>query len=474
MTVTIPPPAWVDECEDPPGREPWRGSPPWCEKLPPDPFPADWLAEPSEPQDLVAGDLARWAGLLADARAFDLSTSPDEEASAAYVTLITGLERLKAAASAAQARVSERFDLTQRRLQEAEGVPARKLGQGIGAQVALARHESPVKGGRFLGAAQAWVREMPHTLAALSEGRLNEWRATLAVRETACLSVEDRQAVDEEFGRMLAKNPAMGDRAVVAGLRRLVVARDAEAFVRRAEKAVKDRRVTCRPAPDGMAYVTALLPLREGVAVFAALGQGADAARAAGDERGRGQLMADTLVERVTGRAVEDPVDVHLDIVITDRALFGEDDTAADVVDHGPVPAPWVRRLLERVTDPQERVQVRRIFRGPGALLATETAGRYFTPVMQRLIRIRDQHCRTPWCDAPIRHGDHVVDHAEGGPTSLGNGQGLCEHCNHTKQLPGWRAGVEPGPEHRVRLVTPTGHAYTSHPPAGPGQEAGH
>ncbi len=44
--------------------------------------------------------------------------------------------------------------------------------------------------------ASALVREMPHSLSALAEGRLSEWRATLLVRETACLSRDDRSAVD--------------------------------------------------------------------------------------------------------------------------------------------------------------------------------------------------------------------------------------------------------------------------------------
>ena len=34
---------------------------------------------------------------------------------------------------------------------------------------------------------------MPHTLAALERGALSEWRATLIVRESACLDVEDRR-----------------------------------------------------------------------------------------------------------------------------------------------------------------------------------------------------------------------------------------------------------------------------------------
>jgi hypothetical protein len=45
---------------------------------------------------------------------------------------------------------------------------------------------------------------MPHTLALLQTGRLNEWRATLLVRETACLSAADRAIVD----RRLCSDPA--------------------------------------------------------------------------------------------------------------------------------------------------------------------------------------------------------------------------------------------------------------------------
>lgn len=39
----------------------------------------------------------------------------------------------------------------------------------VAGQIALARRESPHRGGRRLGAAKAWVDEMPHTLAALGE-----------------------------------------------------------------------------------------------------------------------------------------------------------------------------------------------------------------------------------------------------------------------------------------------------------------
>jgi hypothetical protein len=79
-----------------------------------------------------------------------------------------------------------------RQEQAAEGVLAGELGAGVGAEIALARRESPSRGGRLLGLGKALVVEMPHTLAALQSGQLNEWRATLIVKETACLSAEDR------------------------------------------------------------------------------------------------------------------------------------------------------------------------------------------------------------------------------------------------------------------------------------------
>ena len=91
-----------------------------------------------------------------------------------------------------------------------------------------------------------------------------------------------------------------------------------------------------------------------------------------------------------------------------------------------------------------------------------DSRARLFPAGLRRLITLRDQFCRTPWCDAPIRHIDHVVPREAGGPTSGHNGQGLCEACNHAKQAPGWRA--RPGPDGTVTTTTPTGHTLTTRP----------
>jgi hypothetical protein len=76
--------------------------------------------------------------------------------------------------------------------------------------------------------------------------------------------------------------------------------------------------------------------------------------------------------------------------------------------------------------------------------------------------------CRTPYCDAPIRHHDHIDTHADGGTTSADNGAGLCAACNYAKQAEGWHAQPEPrapGERHSYLFTTPTGHNYRSTAP---------
>jgi hypothetical protein len=364
---------------------------------------------------------------------------------------------------------------------------------GVAAQVALARHESPVQGAGHVRLALTLTRDMPHTLAALESGELSEWRAQIIVRETATLTAEQRALVDAEvIGRPEEPVGALGDRELARRVRALAYRIDAASVMARAAKAEADRRVTIRPAPDTMAYLTALLPLAQAVAAHAALTAAAGTARAAGDERGKGQVMADTLVTRITGQSSPDAVPVEIQLVMTDRALLAGDDTPAQVTGYGPVPAGWARDLLTRLhhtTSPTSgstsgstsegdagplgaSVWLRRLYTHPvtGTLVAMDSTRRTFDGGLRRYLLTRDAStCRTPWCDAPARHLDHIHDHAHGGPTTDTNGQSLCVRCNHTKQLPGFTATTltdhQPGAPHTVQTTTPTGHTYTSHAP---------
>ncbi|KIS28336.1 HNH endonuclease [Arthrobacter sp. SPG23] len=398
---------------------------------------------------------------------------------------IRALEDHKSALAARQARLAVAFDRLQRRQQSAAGIPGDQLGAGVGAQIALARRESPAKGSRLLGLAKALVTEMPHTLAALETGQLNEWRATLLVRETAFLSAEGRCAVDEELAADTGAFDGVGDRGIIAAVRTAAYRRDPRSVTQRASHAAAERHVRLRPAPDTMCYLTALLPVAQGVAVQAALTRHADSLRSGGDRRSRGQLMADGLVERITGTP-GGITGVEIQLVKTDRTLFRGDSEPARLPGYGVVPGGWARSIIDRgggtpaAGEPEFNMWIRRLYTAPatGELVAMDSRARLFSPGLRRFIAARDDTCRTPYCDAPIRHLDHIVPWRGGGATTHANGAGLCEPCNHTKEAPGWSAHpttpIVPGQSRNgIELITPTGHSYQSTAPPLPGTQRG-
>ncbi|MFZ1283350.1 MAG: DUF222 domain-containing protein [Propionicimonas sp.] len=394
------------------------------------------------------------------------------EVDAERIAVLRALEEMKATIAAVQAEVAVAFDHSQRAIQASQGVPHDQLGRGVAAQVALARRESPHAGGRLLGMAKALVRELPWTWAALRSGRLSEYRAMLVVRETACLSVEDRAAVDARVCGGASRVEDLGSRRLVAECRQAAYQLDPHSVVRRSAQAVSDRYVSLRPAPDTMTWLTALLPVAQGVAAYAALRVAADSARSAGDGRGGGQLMADTLVERLTGQATAEAVGVGVHLVMSDLTLLAADSAPAHLAGYGPIPAGVARNLVG--ASPEVAGWVRRLYQRPrtGDLVALDSRSRCFPTNLSTLITLRDQTCRTPWCDAPIRHVDHIEPHESGGATSFANGQGLCEACNHAKQAPGWLARPEPEGAQTVLLETPTGHRYRSRAPVQSGRNA--
>ena len=175
----------------------------------------------------------------------------------------------------------------------------RLAARSAAAQVALARRESPQRGGRFVGLADALTQEMPNTLAALAAGVVNEWRAMVIVRETACLTADQRRQVDAEIAGRL---DGLGDARVRALVTALVYRLDPEAATERSVRAASDRRVSVRPAPDAMAYLTGLMPIAAAIACHAALCRYVDSRPAAeGDTRTRDQRIVDEFVARLTG-----------------------------------------------------------------------------------------------------------------------------------------------------------------------------
>ena len=266
--------------------------------------------------------------------------------------------------------------------------------------------------------------------------------------------------MDEELDGRLAQ---MGNRQVAAQARAAGYRLDPTSLLRRTRGAESDRRVTLRPAPDTMTLLTGFLPVAQGVAVHAALRRHADSLRSQGDDRSLGQIMADTLVARCTGRADAVGTPVEIQLVMTDHALLGGGDEPARVPGHGPIPA-WLGRRLVREAD---KAWVRRLFVSPTTreLVAMSSRRRLFPGKLRDFLVLRDEVCRTPWCDAPVRHVDHPQPHARGGSTTSDNAQGLCESCNYVKETPGWSATAEGS---SVTTRSPSAQMHVTRPPPAP------
>jgi len=172
---------------------------------------------------------------------------------------------------------------------------------------------------------------------------------------------------------------------------------------------------------------------------------------------------------------------ITIDLVISDQALLGHGQEPATVLtgganrNCGPIPASIARALIANSLDHQDPdrplVWLRKLYvNDAGNLTATSSRQRFHPAGLATMLRLRDQGiCRTPWCDAPIRHNDHVLPWSRGGATCLENSAGQCVRCNQSKDAPGWNATAKTNNgQHQITYTEPTGQQTTSHPPNPP------
>jgi hypothetical protein len=308
------------------------------------------------------------------------------------------------------------------------------------------------------------------------------------VQVTSVLSAEHRTEVDRRVGPLLAR---LGVAGAERAARRVAAELDAAAVVRRMEDAVRSRRVTVRPAPDGMAYLSVLGPMVEVIGAHAALRRRSQAVVGGlcPDElpegRSAGAVASDTALQLLSGRAHGEPQPVEVHLVMTDRALLGAGDTErstsepARVPGIGSLPASVARARLRRPategSDPgtardDGSVWLRRLYTTPDGrdLVAMDSRRRTFSGLLRRMLVLRDDVCTTPWCESPIAHADHTHPARDDGDTSFHNGRGRCARCNYGKEAPGWAIHIGPAvatAREAVTVTTPLGRRYTSTAP---------
>ncbi|WP_260848048.1 DUF222 domain-containing protein [Brevibacterium aurantiacum] len=409
--------------------------------------PGSWARLPG-----ITTDIDRWCTTLRD-------LEPADDAWEAQ-TRIRALEELTSAAAAAQAREAVAFHRHRQREDAANDVPKREQGKYAGNEIALAKRVSPATGRKFLSTSKAVVNDLPRTYEALADGSISEAKARIIADETAWLTPGERLFVDEE----------LKDRASVAGSRRLrTEARSLAANVssdnahERAEASSANRHVSLSALNNGMAMLSATLPLQQAVAAFESLDAAAAEHKLNGQDfdRGRNQLMADIFVERLTGQDSAGDVRTEVHIVMEAESLFSDGQVPAWIPSYGPLPAKTARNFLAAN---RARSFIRRMFTSPdtGQLVGMDSRRRTFGGLLRRMVVFRDDVCRTPWCDAPIKHADHANPVAEGGETQWSNASGLCAACNYAKEHPGWKHEATADD---LTVSTPTGEEYESATP---------
>ena len=84
----------------------------------------------------------------------------------------------------------------------------------------------------------------------------------------------------------------MGPRSAAACARKHAYQADPAGYVQRGRTERKNRRVSLRPAPDTMSFLSGYLPAERGVACLKSLRDHTDTVKAAGDRRCRDQITA--------------------------------------------------------------------------------------------------------------------------------------------------------------------------------------
>jgi hypothetical protein len=347
---------------------------------------------------------------------------------------ITEAQIAENAAAARKAEAVREFALARAAALTSTGdVEPERVERKIVAEVAVACRVSPFQGRRRLHLARDLHLGLDHVRGLFDAGELSEATVLTVVAATAHLDPTQRAAVDDRLAREGIER--LGVRRLHDLTTRLAMEVAPEKAQLKVRAARAGRHVRVRLAADGMADLVAHLPAEQAAACFGALHRAVTEHYVTADTvtRSRGQILADTLVERVTGQATAGDVNVEVQVVVPVESLLDPDNPLpAQIAGHGPVPARIARELL---TTTAGKKTLRRLVTRDGIVIGGDSRRRAFDGVLETFIRARDgNRCTAPYCDAPIRHIDHKERWADGGRTTFTNGGGLCEFHNHARE----------------------------------------
>ncbi|MCZ4655363.1 DUF222 domain-containing protein [Dietzia kunjamensis] len=352
------------------------------------------------------------------------------------------------------------------------------------------------------------VTKFPCLVEAMDTGHLDEATATLLARHMRTVDSLHRDAVHREVIDWLLAALAAGRRpgrdAILSHTDRIIAAHDPDGVRLRRTAAVRERRVTLRRGPDGMADLTAHLTATEASAIHTLLQTRATAQRHRDTRtrvettrrhgadaldtdtiRSMDELRADALVTALLGNPSTDtdagrgagaggvagaghrPPATQIRPTITVLAPPGPDgEPEAYLPRGGPATIDALIELLTRSTGATITVPDT----APGAADTPHHAHRYrISADLAHRIRLRDGTCRHPGCSVPADACDidHVrpfnhTDPTAGGPTLENNLAAMCRNHHRFKTFHNWHYQL--APDGTLTITTDTGHTLTTHP----------
>ena len=417
---------------------------------------------------------------------------------------INALEGRRAALLADIADLSEHaeravLDADDPHLRRTSSARRRELARrAVVAEVGTMLHLGEHAAGSLCDHAQTLRRKAPRSLAALAAGRCSWAHAARVARHLADLEPADARRVEASVAPVLATcTPAQVD----ARARRARENIHPEPVEVRAAKASEHRSVYLDDGRDGMAWLTAHLPVTLAHAAYDRLTRTATALHAETDSltvsQGRADALAALLLDDGAldqsaipaeptsarppspehgrgpgpghggpgpgrgGRAPQVPaheaapvrpvpriaaiarsIRPQVTVTVPVLTLLGVSDIPADLDGHIPIPPDTARELAALAPS------LRRLLTHPESGIPL-SVGResYSAPSALRAeLTRRDASCRFPGCTVPAVRSDldHTTAWADGGTTGADNLAHLCRHHHVLKHQAGWTARHRP------------------------------
>ena len=308
---------------------------------------------------------------------------------------------------------------------------------------------------------QALLTDLPATFAALGEGAISWRHAHALVDHATSLSprlVGQFEAAVLPFATTLTV--AKFDRRARAERERMAP----DSIDGRHLQAVEKRSIDLQPDRDGMAWLSAYLPVVAAQGIYNRLTDIAMSQRSPTESRTLAQLRADAFAELLLDGTLADGrtsgIRPRVLVTVPALTLLGRGTEPAVLEGYGPIDrmtalelaasAPSFTRLL---THPET-----------GAVLSVGRASYAVPADLRTWLRVRDGTCRFPGCSRAARSCeiDHTRDWQFGHGTNHDNLAHLCPAHHHLKHQTGWSvrqrgAGV-------LEWTSPSGHVYTTEP----------